>query len=1034
MNTLVNSLADVCRDRRIEQKLLIAPTIRTGHLWLDSVTMIGAPVLNARVKTFQAFAMDLAEPKMRENGLRFLSEFDGALIVAKTIEELGAKNGGYFTRNPPTFGLYQKIFSSIADMRNAGLDAEDLETNRLQPARKGEELRTLFLGFVEELDRRRLIDYAGALDLARDRFASEDPLGDTLVLAPKEEIELNFKETALLDVIPKERVIRLPEDEPGTTAQGAYSETDAYLLRSFLAPETALGSEKRDGTVRFFRAEGEANEIRHIVRVCLQEAVPFDDVEIVHTDYDTYVPLTHELAEAVRLSWGMKESFVTFEESLPASVSRPGKALALWIGWMRDDYPQSVLLNLIADGLLELPKVGERRISKRDALRALRSLKIGFGVTRWRRILGEAASREAAEDGDASDGRRLSAVDPEVLKALADMINGLLDISAADEGSAAQALDDAATFLKRFARCRDEVDHTASKELERALIAAAVSLDVTDALPAGFVRDWIANLPAAVRIMGSLPQPGKIHVSNIYTGGHTLRTHTFIVGLNEGRFPGGALQDPVILDKERSGLSSRLSRSTERLDAKLRGFARLLARLRGSVTLSYPSLDVSNDREMFPGPGIIGAYQALTGDSEATREKLFDRLGPPVSFFPQSPEGCATLTDLRLCRSEDGYRYGGSGRGFAARFPHLARGEAAATMRSGEDFTEYDGRIPGPQPDLDPRLPNKEKPVPSASMWETLGRCPRKYFFQYVLRLKPPEETDITQWIDAGTFGALLHEILCEFAGDLGERGKWPPDPNRDLPELMNAAKKRIEKWKRLEPSPNEGAIARRERELERALVIFLTEEASAGKHRKPYALEACVGMENKGRTTPLDTIEPAKLRLPDGTEVPAQAKIDRVDEIRDQGGLRRYGIIDYKSGGASNYGFKDPFAGGRVIQHALYLEIVNQALQRTGHISSQATEMSYFFPNSREHGLRISYIRDDLADFPKVLQNLCDIAATGAFLPTDDADGAHADCRYCEFTSICGDVSEISRAAAAKLANPKNESLRFMKELRSRE
>jgi hypothetical protein len=39
--------------------------------------------------------------------------------------------------------------------------------------------------------------------------------------------------------------------------------------------------------------------------------------------------------------------------------------------------------------------------------------------------------------------------------------------------------------------------------------------------------DWLAALPANATILGSGPQPGRLHVAHVLSGGHSGRSHTF---------------------------------------------------------------------------------------------------------------------------------------------------------------------------------------------------------------------------------------------------------------------------------------------------------------------------------------------------------------------------------------------------------------------------------------------------------------------------------------------------------------------------
>src|SRR5262249_1574208 len=91
-------------------------------------------------------------------------------------------------------------------------------------------------------------------------------------------------------------------------------------------------SPKKDQSVRFFRAIGEINEIREVLRRCLAESKRFDDVEILHTDTEIYVPLIY--ATARRYSFDnvhLNGIPVTYGDGLPATLSRPGCALIAWL-------------------------------------------------------------------------------------------------------------------------------------------------------------------------------------------------------------------------------------------------------------------------------------------------------------------------------------------------------------------------------------------------------------------------------------------------------------------------------------------------------------------------------------------------------------------------------------------------------------------------------------------------------------------------------------------------------------------------------
>ena len=66
------------------------------------------------------------------------------------------------------------------------------------------------------------------------------------------------------------------------------------LLRWLLSPADAPPP-KSDGSAHIFRAIGEVNEIRGVLRRCLAENIPLDQVELLCTDKETYIPLIYEM-------------------------------------------------------------------------------------------------------------------------------------------------------------------------------------------------------------------------------------------------------------------------------------------------------------------------------------------------------------------------------------------------------------------------------------------------------------------------------------------------------------------------------------------------------------------------------------------------------------------------------------------------------------------------------------------------------------------------------------------------------------------
>ncbi len=178
MNPLITELANICRDYPVNTKWLLAPSLRIGFQWLDAVTRSGQPVLNVRVKTLQHAALDLVMPELRQQGLTYLGRLRTELLVSSIFVKLKESGQGYFTVLEPSPGLIQALMSTIGDMRLSGIKATDLSPDAFEVQEKGLETQRILSQYEEELEKQRLVDFAGVLRMASSR-AGNQPRRDT---------------------------------------------------------------------------------------------------------------------------------------------------------------------------------------------------------------------------------------------------------------------------------------------------------------------------------------------------------------------------------------------------------------------------------------------------------------------------------------------------------------------------------------------------------------------------------------------------------------------------------------------------------------------------------------------------------------------------------------------------------------------------------------------------------------------------------------------------------------------------------------
>ncbi|MDI6830387.1 MAG: PD-(D/E)XK nuclease family protein [Actinomycetota bacterium] len=1030
LNRLTEELRRLCSGRPLEEKWLLAPSHRAGRQWLDAVTRSGTAVLNVRVMTVVGMALELAAPELERRGLTYAAGMRLELVLEDLISRRGVE-GGYLAGLAASPGLSGVMAASFRDLRMAGVKAGDLTPSCFEVTAKGEELASLLAAYEQRLASLALADLPDALRFAATRLREDPhalPPGCLVALPAYMREGMPALERALWEAVPEDRKVLLDYDRPCVARDGDL--TDAALLAWVDRPAEAPAP-AGDGSVEFFRATGEANEVREVLRRCAASGIPFDEVEILHTDYQTYVPLIYEICHAL---WEDGEDMpVTFAEGIPVRYSRPGRALAGWLSWVLEGFPQEALARMLEDGLLETEDGdGVRNFSVLAAV--LRSLPIGLGRERYGEVIRGELDRDPSprerngrfeDGGDEEAGEREGSIPgrSSALRSLSSLLDALLSPVPRDPGAASELLAAAEDFLSRRVRCTGELDEYARRKLLKGVRELSAGLrDCGTGAPDIVGR--LRELADSSRVEGKSPRPGCLHVASLRGGGHSGRSHVFILGLDDGRFPGAGLQDPLLLDSEREAISDELPTAAGRMAAAMEDLARVMAGLRARVTMGYCCRDLEEDREMFPSQAVLSAYRIVSGNREAVQDDLLGALREPASFAPLRPGMCITETEWwigRLCG--DAPPPNAEEAVFAA-YPHLGRGRTARLAREGEEFTDYDGFVPEAGAELDPARP--DSPVFSASQLETLGRCPLEYFFAYVLGIRPPEEfvLDPSRWLEANEKGAVLHEVFGDFHRHLREEGR-SPSLERDWDFLSGMLLDRLSLWERRKPPPNQ-EVARVEREeMLRTARIFLMEDEIYCRENRPLYFEAAAGMESSGAGNPIDRPEAVRVDLPGGECIRVSGRMDRVDELGEPGSAL-FSVLDYKTGSAWGFDIAKPFMGGRRLQHYLYLAMAKELLGRV-HPRAKVASFQYFFPSSREHGERVVWDAESLHDGPLVLACLREMLAGGCFPFTDDKN----DVRFSDYLPAFGDVEALEKRCRERLAGTGNPALDPFRRLR---
>ena len=986
---LVENIAAFCREHSLEEKILVVPSRIVGRQISDSVARALSPGgwVNLRIETVATLAHSVAGRTLAGEGRSTLSRAQRLAIVEKVCGEVLTESSyfGALRRSP---GFHRALSRTIDELRSAGFGPEEDFGRSVEDQRKSSDLMKILRAYETEVGA-ALADPASVLQHATLEVRSSGIRSEPWVLVPTLS-RLSASESEFLNSLAGDRLVAVVADDPAS-----------------LVPARA--------DCRFVRAVGEENELREIFRKALAEDIPFDKIEILYSDRSTYLSLAYELTR----QYGIPATFV---DRIDVAYTKPGRAVLGFLDWLMTDFGERELRSLILSGSLDVRKLsGEATLGAASVARVLRRAKIGWGRARYSPCLkayseGIAIRRGGRDhDQDETSASELAARAVRDAEGVQRLVGRLLAVAPVPTTPGNVTLAElslaCSALVEKYSQTGGEIDGVARAAIPRVLEDLSFLGD--RAIPIAEAAERVREAIAELFVGGSsitYPRPGSIHFAGYEDGGYTGRPQTFVVGLDESRHPGSGLQDPVLLDRERRRLNAssgprEISLRGEAPQERSRSLLACLARLRGTVTLSFSCHDLADDREMFPSAALVDIFRNATESADARAEALGAAAGPPSGYFAH--RGALDATEWWLANLRGGGRAPSSERAVRASYPGLEQGRLAREARLGPRFTRWDGLIESAGTSLDPR---ESSEVLSASRLQLLADCPFAYFVKYVLRVEPPEEIERDPWIWLAAMdqGSLLHETFRDFMAELGGQGR-KPESARDRDRMMEIADSAIERWRRALPPPDDGAVERHRRDIYRACETFLKSEERESAGLTPRFFEVAFGLPDRAADAELGAEEPVVIPVGGGKSIRVRGSIDRVD--LDAEGT--YAIWDYKTGSSFGYEPREGLKGGKRIQHALYAAALEEMLRQAGK-GGTVSRAGYIFTGPREDGQREDF-GFDRAELRRILALLADRMRAGAFIHTASKDG----CSFCRYESICGGRATASEAAERKGNSP---------------
>lgn len=1002
------SLDELAQRQRTARKLLVCSYAAEGRELLRSLALAGRGWIGFEPTDPKKLANELVAHDVARDGLRIADAFDLHALLDVAIDETIGRFGDGLSTDLRALceqvGFRKAIRRSIEALRLEGIDSPALRCADLEDLRKRNFLADIYATYEIKLRHAKFADTAevyrrAAYGLSRGTLTLPRA---HIILVPG--LPLHGMAGKFIDAL-RARGATLPCDDAVATSQPRFS----------LAPAAATPAHPDARTIEIFAASSPLHEIKEVLRRCVARGLHWDEVEIIATDTNVYGCALDSLARRLKIP-------VSYAVGLPANRTRPGRVVAAYLRWIQQDFSDEIVRALLESGDI-LPPTDVRSSNGVSLARALRKLRIGWGRARYLNHI-DAAELEAQQERGGDDDERTEDLERreqlrEDLIALRALFTRILSATPViperlrrhGGGMSPAALAEGLLAILDCAATDHEVDRMAKERIQARLerICATMTRELSFESAVAVLRERLDIRVPAIGAAGPAPwssSPGHIHLSSLEHGGYTGRRATFVVGLDAGRFPRANVRDPLLADEDRRRISPSLITTSERIVETQYRFATMFARLRGAVTLSYSAYDTVEARKLGPAAVVLDAYRIQANKPTANYEDFRSATALVATAVGRGDTLLDTDDVWLAAMADDGVMRVGQ-HVVRNAFPGLDRGLSAQALRK--------SAIPGPHHGLlsarallDPRESGE---VMSPSRLESLGTCPLRYFYRYVLGIKPPDlpQFDPEAWLDPRHRGSLLHEVYENALRAM--RNHEIEVLSSDFESLvlreLDAA---CRKWRGLVPPPSESVYTREVMELRADVGAFAKMCRDQGANWRE--LELAFGEDG----TPPVTIE-----LETGS-IRLKGRIDRIDTLEDE----RLLVIDYKTGSANYY--KGAFEGGRRLQHFLYSLAVKDLL------GADVARMEYRFPTARAEAQTVSYDLESLSAGRELIGALLDNVAAGRFLPTHQ----RSDCSFCDFRECCrvrtiknNTVSPM--AAWAETVSPVPDDYRPLLQIRSR-
>ncbi|HEY5561608.1 MAG TPA: PD-(D/E)XK nuclease family protein [Clostridiaceae bacterium] len=973
MQKLINQLKDICETHLLDEKILIVPSNSVGRQILQALTKDGQGFMNLKAVTLKELAKNLCENRFYEAKLEYIDSVVSLQFLINKIKELLLNNKlNYFNKIEVNSTLCTSLLNSLLEIRMAGLESSALDENSFVSDSKGQDIKLMLSCYEAMLKENNYIDSAKQYKTSVEILDSNLSGSREKLYYVVPDLELTYLEMSFLEKL-----------------------TKGHYTKLHLSNNLEVGKE-----FNLLKAYGESNEVNQVFQSIKKMGVALDTIAVFYTDTNTYTQLFYDGS----CQYGIP---ITFGDGINIKNSTSGRLFSNLISWIKQGFLASSLYDIFLSG--DFKVVSDESISIGYLVNQLKDMGIGWGRTRYLLCLDNAI--KLCEDKvhtcveNYKDHYEKKHIKLQALRKLIDSIleaipeqteEGLIDFK--------KLIIGLGKLIDEYSNIKSEIDGEGKKSILDILKLSTVNceplVNQKDAIE--FLEDIISGL----RVKVANPKNGFLHICSYRSGTYIHRSSNFLVGVDSGKFPGSGLEDPIVLDTERTKLSPYLSLKCDEINRNNEYMNRLISSLSGKVFISYSSFDTTSNRAQYPSFMMLKVYRFLEKDNSLDYSSLSSSFTNEASFAITSPEEALDEAQWWLSRAalNNGKLKMDS---LVAYYKDLGKGITARANRETDKFTAFDGKLSALSGDFNPKI-NSNMSM-STSQLEMIGKCPYEYFLKYILNIKVPEEYeyDASVWLDPAQRGSLLHSVFENFYKRLKDNHERPSLVKHA--DLINSIGEEFIDIYKMEIIPPSEIVFQQERsEILQCCRVFLISEEEENSKAAPCYFELSFGREDDNDE--IGVIDKVEISLKNNSKIYIKGIIDRVDKEAE--GL--YRIIDYKTGSSYNYDNADVFKEGRQLQHALYSVALEQILRdKAICISPRVIEAGYIFPTLKGKGGRYMRNQENRDEFYEILDMLLVHLEKGSFHMTNNL----ADCRYCDYKDIC-EREALERYIGDKIAD----------------